>query len=120
MDPDSGGLAFGEQNPIMGETPISWVTWGLNGGEIIGDGDWGKMSLSLGESGWSGVYDFGNSIERIITVTENRYGVGQGDATLQIRGQDEIFTKEAVDPAWENYIGPVAKTWRYIQIKEVY
>lgn len=122
LNPATGGLAFGEQNPLAGETPVSWQTWsdGAGGGcVIIGDADWGKLQLSLNDEGRSDVYDFGNVDNRTITVTENRYGAGQGSATLQIRGQAAVFLQDDALPAWENYVAPINHTWRYIQARAI-
>lgn len=123
IDPSSGGLAFGEQNPTMGETAVSWQTFTNGSGvvpTVVGDANWGKLSLDLNAEGRSRVYDFGNSSSRTITVTENRYQVGQGDANLQIRGDDAvIFAQDDATPTWEDYSAPIAKTWRYIQVRAV-
>ncbi len=123
LNPISGGLAFGEQNPTMGETASSWQLWSDGGGivpTIIGDSDWGKLQLSLNAQGRSGVYDFGSSSSRSVTLTENRYGTGQGTATLQIRGHNTTtFIQDDTTPTWENYIGTVNKTWKYIQVRVI-
>ncbi len=87
---------------------------------IVGDADWGKIQLDFGEEGKSRVYDFTSSISRTITVTENRYGTGQGTATLQIRGDDTTaFLQADTSPSWVNYTVPVNKTWRYIQVRAI-
>ena len=120
--PSSGGLAHGEENPTGGETPVSWATWSDGAGgspAIIGDADWGKLQLAVSASGHSGVYDFGTGISRQITVTENKYGSGQGSATVQIRGQAGVFTQDAGAPAWETYTAPTFIAWRYIQVRAI-
>ena len=107
----------------MGETAVSWQTWSDGAGgnpTIIGDANWGKLQLSLNEEGHSRVYDFGDESDRTITVTENRYGAGQGSATIQIRGQAAAFDQDDVLPNWENYTIPTNKTWRYIQVRADY
>jgi hypothetical protein len=120
---ESGGLAFGEQNPSQGESPVSWQTWSDGAGStpsITGDSDWGKLSLGLNDEGRSRVYDFGDTTNRTITLTENRYGTGSGTATLQMRGQETSFNQDDGEPPnWENYSTPVNKTWRYIQVREM-
>ena len=122
LSPTGGGLAFGEQNPIQGETAVSWQTFSNGAGAvptIIGDADWGKMQLGISSEGRSKVYDFGLVSARTITLTSNRYGTGQGSATRQIRGQDTIFLQDDVAPAWEDYTTPIEKTWRFIQIRAI-
>jgi len=87
---------------------------------VIGDADWGKIELDASEEGRSQVYDFGSISSRTITVTENRYGTGQGTATIQIRGQDTIFLQDDGEPpVWENYVAPIEKTWRFIQLRVI-
>jgi len=120
LAPDTGGLAFGEENPTEGEIPTSWQTWsdGVGGiPDVTGDADWGKLHLDLDEQGRSKVYDFGNSDDRGITITENRYEAGSGSATIQIRGHDTVFLQDDIAPVWENYTVTVNKTWRFIQVR---
>ena len=115
----SGSLAFGEENPSP-EEAVSWQTWDDGAGgnpPVTGEPNWGKIQLSSGERGHSAVYDFGDETNRYHTLEENRYGVGQGDATLYIRGQAGTFNQDDVDPAWEEYSGGVWKTWRFMQIR---
>jgi hypothetical protein len=123
LDPDSGGLAFGEETPTMSESAVSWQTWSDGAGstqDVSGDQDWGKLSVAFTEEGRSAVYDFSVSQTRTITLTENRYGTGQGTATLQIRGHDSTkFNQDDASPSWETYSAPIGKTWRYIQVREL-
>jgi len=79
--------------------------------------DWGKIELSGGDKGHSGVYDFGDATNRYHTIVENRYGTGQGLATLYIRGQVAKFAQDEVSPSWEEYTIGVWKDWRFVQIK---
>lgn len=122
----SGGRAFGEQSPSSGEVAVSWRTYTDGAGAIptvIGDTDWGKLELNTGEEGRSRVYDFGSSAGRVITLTQNRYGTGQGTATLQYRGHDSTAfaqdSDEVSGPTWQNYSAAVIQTWRYIQVREI-
>lgn len=117
-----GGIAWGEQNPTQGETAVSWQLWddGSGGPAVItGDPDWGKLTLQLNAEGRSNVYSFGNENSRNISIVSNRYEAGSGTATLQIRGQADIFTQDDNVLAWENYTIPVAKTWKYIQVRAI-
>ncbi len=79
--------------------------------------DWGKVQLSGGDEGRSAVYNLGTADNRQHTLNEDRYGVGQGFATLYIRGQATSFDQDDAMPAWEEYTNPTLKTWRWMQIK---
>jgi len=121
--PPDDCLVFGEENPTEGEDPISWATWsdGAAGSPtIIGDADWGKLQLVVSEEGRSEVYNYGNSLPRIYTITENFYGTGQGTATLQIRGDTASFNQDDGEPPnWENYTVPITRSWQYVQVREI-
>ena len=113
--------AFGEQNPTLGETAVSWQTF-TNGSavipDVVGDVDWGKLKLDLlGQEGRSAVYDLGAAATRKFTLTENRYGAGAESATIQIRGDTSAFVQDDVLPAWETYTAPVSKGYRYVQVR---
>jgi hypothetical protein len=113
--------AFGEQNPTLGETAVSWQTF-TNGSavipDVVGDVDWGKLKLDLlGQEGRSAVYDLGAAATRKFTLTENRYGTGAESATIQIRGDTSAFVQDDVLPAWETYTAPVSKGYRYVQVR---
>lgn len=83
-----------------------------------GDASWGKLELDVGEEGRSAVYDLGAAGEYIYTLTENRYGTGEGTATLQYRGHvDTAFNQDDALPAWNDYTIPFTVTWRYIQVR---
>ena len=114
---------WGEEFPLAGETPVSWAVWsdGAGGSPVIdGDADWGKLKLILGDEGRSNVIDLGVATELIFTLTENLYGTGSGSATLQIRGDINVFTQDSGEPPnWENYAIPITRTWRYIQVREI-
>jgi hypothetical protein len=116
-------IAWGEENPLAGEEPISWQTWSDGAGSpptVSGDPDWGKMQLDVGEQGRSGVVDIGNANERTYELDENVYGTGSGVATLQIRGDINVFTQDSAEPPnWENYTVPITRTWRYVQVREI-
>jgi hypothetical protein len=85
--------------------------------EVTGDADWGKAKIYDGSPGLSNVLDLGSSTSRTITVTQNKYGTGD-TGTVYIRGHDSvIFGQHAGTPSWEVYSAPVAKTWRYIQLR---
>lgn len=112
-----GALVFGEQNPTDGETPIKWSTWSGTG-SITGDADWGKLHLENGQSQVGSVYDHGTAENRQYSLTLNKYGTGQGSATLSYRGSASAFNTNDVSPSWTPYTGVFTATWRYIQVKE--
>lgn len=113
--------AFGEENPTLGEDPVSWQTFSDGAAgipDVVGDVDWGKLKLDLlGEEGRSAVYDLGAAATRKFTITENRYGTGAESATIQIRGDTSSFLQDDVLPAWETYTVPVSKGYRYVQVR---
>lgn len=119
----SGAKAFGVQSPSQGEDAVSWVTWSDGAGgapTIIGDADWGKLSLDYsGNEGRSAVYDLGSIGTRTFTLTRNRYGTGTGSATLQYRYSDTTFSQDALTPAWITYNSAVSLSCRYIQVREI-
>lgn len=87
---------------------------------IIGDADWGKLELLVAEEGRSEVYNFGNALPRIYTLTEDFYGAGQGTATLQIRGDTDPFVQDDGEPPnWEAYAAPITRDWQYVQVREI-
>jgi hypothetical protein len=123
LDSPDDEWAYGEENTTRGETEVSWATWSDGDGgspTIIGDADWGKLELAKGAEARSLVYDCGDSLERVYALEENRYGTGQQDAVLQIRGDTSSFLQDDVNPAWETFTCPVTKSWRYVQIREIY
>jgi hypothetical protein len=120
LSPSSGSLIFGEQNPTLGEIPVSWQTWDNGSGVvpvISGDVNWGKIQLSSGEEGRSLVYDLGMIEQRLITITENRYGTGQGIAVLQYRCSDTVFLPTDNVLSWTNYTGIFSSIFRFIQVR---
>lgn len=122
IDPNSGGIAFGEQTPTMSETPVSWQNFSDGAGgipSVTGDADWGDISLNDDEEGRTPVYDFGNSFARTITLTKARYGAESGTGVLQIRGALSEFTQDASTPEWQDYDAAVEVSWRYFQIRAI-
>jgi len=116
------GKAFGVQSPNQGEDAVSWATWSDGAGgapSVIGDADWGKLSLDAsGEEGRSAVYDHGSVATRTYTLTEHRYGTGDTEPVLQIRGSVTSFLQDAAVPVWEEYTAPIQRAWRYVQVGE--
>lgn len=120
LNPTSGGLAWGEESPTEGEIAAPWSVWSDGAGgtpTITGDQDWGILSIDTDDEGRSNVYDFSNFVSRTYTLTLNRYGSGSGTPVVQIRGQNTSFLQDDVSPSWETYSVPVAKTWRYVQVR---
>jgi hypothetical protein len=117
-------LVFGEENPLMGETPVSWQTWsdGTSGGgapSVSGDSDWGILELNYLEEGRSQVYFLGVSVPRVFELEENRYQDGFCNATAQIRGSNTPFNQNDVSPSWITYTGPLNATWLYVQMRVI-
>lgn len=114
--------AFGVETPTSGEDAVSWQTWSDGAAgipDVDGDADWGKLKLDeSGEEGRSAVYDHGSAIARTYTLTEHRYGVGDTEPVLQIRGSAASFSQDDVLPLWEVYSAPITRTWQYVQIRE--
>jgi hypothetical protein len=121
--PDTGGLSFGEQYPTQGEVAVSWQTWDNGSGSvptIMGDADWGTIRIVVNEQGRSKVYAFSDGVTtRSIWLTANRYSTGLGFATLQIRGASWEFTQDDNTVEWEDYVGSVRKTWKYVQMRVI-
>ncbi len=120
LNPTSGGLAWGEENPTQSEIAAPWSVWSDGAGgtpTITGDQDWGILNIDTDDEGRSNVYDFGDSVSRTYVLTLNRYGSGSGTPVVQIRGQNTSFLQDDVSPSWETYSVPVAKTWRYVQVR---
>jgi hypothetical protein len=118
-----GGLAWGEESPNQGEVATPWNNWSDGAGglpTIIDSQLWGALSVESAEEGRSQVYDFGSSTSRTYTLTLNRYGSGSGTPVVQIRGQNTSFNQDDISPSWETYSTPVAKTWRYVQVRITY
>jgi len=116
------GKAFGVEIPDQGEAAVKWTTWSDGAGgipSVIGDADWGKLALSAtGAEGRSAVYDHGSVATRTYTLTENRYGTGDDEPVLQIRGSVSSFLQDAAVPVWEEYTAPIVRSWRYVQVGE--
>ena len=115
-----GGLAWGEETPTQSEVASPWNNWSDGAGglpTITGDQRWGVLSIDTPDEGRSAVYDFGSSTSRTYTLTLNRYGTGSGTPVVQIRGQNTSFNQDDASPSWETYSTPVAKTWRYVQVR---
>jgi len=54
---------------------------------------------------------------KCITITQDKYGTGEGVFQIYVRGSTIIFDYDAVTPAWEEYSGPRNVEWNYIQVK---
>lgn len=106
----------------MGETASPWTLWDDGAGgpaTVSGDSSWGKLNLGIGTEARSRVYDFGDANSRQYYLTENRYGTGQGTATLQIRGDTAPFIQDDNSVTWETYTVPITRFWRYVQVREM-
>jgi hypothetical protein len=115
----TGRFCFGEEAPLTGY-PISWQTWSDGAAAvptIIGDSDWGQLELEYGEQGRGPVFNFGFSYPRIITLAQDTYQDGQGNATLQIRSSNTAFLQDDILPAWEDYTINHNISEQYFQIR---
>jgi hypothetical protein len=57
---------------------------------------------------------------RLIIITLNKYGIGQGKpVALQYRGQATTFLANDVSPTWEDYAPGTYKNWSYVQMKAI-
>lgn len=116
------GACWGENAPAANEVKISWNTWSNGSGGVIkvtGDADWGKAKFYKTEIGHSSVVDTKSTNDKTIIVTTDTYEAGAGTKTIYIRGQATQFSRDAADPAWEQYTAPISKTWRWMQAKVV-
>lgn len=113
-------VAWGEQNPVT-EKPVSWQVWrrvddGLP--VLIGDVDWGRVALQVGEQILSDVQFMGDpGMLRTFTLLSNKYGFGSGSNVVSIRGSDTPFDLHDPTPAWEPYTLPIVRTWSYVQAR---
>jgi hypothetical protein len=120
-----GFKAFGVESPTQGEDAVSWQTWsdGAAGKpDVVGDSDWGKLSLELsGAEGRSAVYDLGSVASRTFHLTTNRYGTGENEATLQYRTSETSFAQDDETPEWVTFkaLPPAWYTCRYVQVREI-
>ena len=98
---------------------ISWGNWLMSGGgavTVIGDADWGKLQLVTGELAQGPVFQAGAGVHPI-EVIKNRYGSGQGNFKVWIRGQNTNFAQLSGSPSWEEWTDIVEKSWFYGQVR---
>ena len=77
-----------------------------------------RLTFEPSQEGRSAVYDLGSAVTRTFKITENRYGTGTEDATIQIRGDTNPFNQDDGEPPnWANYVGPTVQGWRYVQVR---
>jgi hypothetical protein len=117
------GIAWGEQNPDPGETPVTWKRWQVSPGVQItvqGDADWGKAEVEDGTIDYGDVVDTGDTSTKTFTVTRDKYGAGSGNISVYIRGQASPFTQHAGSPSWNLYSGATTQAWRYVQLRMDY
>ena len=111
-------MAFGEQSPTSGETPISWQSFDDGAGgapETSGDADWGKIVVQSGNEVRSRVYDLGDTTQRTFTIAIDTYGSGSGSGTVQIRGNSSYFAQDDVSPSWVS--APQTQSWQFVQVR---
>jgi hypothetical protein len=114
------GVTFGEEFPSS-EMSVVWQTWRKTDTTIpsvLGNANWGKVSLAFGEQALSPVEWLGNSGQlRTFTLLTNKYGFGTGNFIVSIRGSDTPFDTYDIVPAWETYFTPITRTWSYVQTR---
>ena len=119
LEPPGIARAYGEENPVADEYPVSWATWIMSDGEavtITGDADWGKLQLSQGDIVQSPVEQMGIGTHAI-DVDRDRYGSGAGSFDIYIRGQSSDFDQLDVTPSWVQWTEKVNKDWNYGQLR---
>lgn len=115
-----GAIAWGEQSPAAGESPLSWTLWddGAAGpATVTGDADWGQLTVASGDVAHSDVRDLGSVKNRTITINDNRYQSGSGAGSIEFRGSYTIFTQDAGAPFWQGFSGSFNTSFRYIQLR---
>jgi hypothetical protein len=75
------------------------------------------LELDYNEQARSPVYNFNSSYPRMITLAQDTYEDGQGNATLQIRSSNIVFLQDDILPAWEDYVGSYNMSKQYFQIR---
>lgn len=117
-----GSFAFGAQSPTNGETPVSYQTFDNGSGSlptIVGDADWGQLSLNSGQEARSRVYEYPDAKLRQYTINRDVYGTGSGSVTFYIRGSTTAFAQDDNTVTWNTYSGPTKQSWQYVQIRAV-
>lgn len=117
------GVCWGDEHPDVGIDAQSWDTWeNDNTGlpvTVWGDADWGSMVMGLADANRSPVVDTGYEGTKDVSIAIGKYASPMYSGfTLDIRGSNSVFAHDAVSPAWEAVTSlPVAKDWRYIQVR---
>ena len=109
------GIEWGKTGRTTGYDFRGWTEYGWAGtGRVKGgtDSQSGSIELDDGEYLYSTVKDTGNTRFKSLTLGLNATGSG-----IQCwRGSSTKFNATDTSPEWEQYIGKVNKTWRYVQI----
>ncbi len=113
------GWAWGQSDTSYVEIPEIWSQWkDSEGNPAIYDTVWGKLQFGPGDVYYSDVRDYGDATEKTLEITIDKYGSGSGDSgSVYWRGQAGSFAWDAGAPAWEEYTGATAKSWRYVQVR---
>ena len=114
-------FSWGEE--LLVSDPLSWQEWEVSSGvkgTVFTDNDWGKLLIRDGIPLYSSVKDTGDTTNRSIIVARDLYGTGEGNTMVSIRGSATTFSQHDVLPAWDHYIAPVTKDWRFVQLKLEY
>lgn len=114
-----GEIVFGEQKPTGG-VPQGWQTWDDGNGNpatVIGDPQYGQLSVPYGGQARSSVYNWNNNGSKNLIITLNQYQPGSGNGTIWVRGSATEFEQDDNVVPWIIYTGTTPETWQYIQIK---
>jgi len=106
-----------------GYDTLQWSLWNFKGhddSEARYDTVYGSLMLNTGEEVVSNVVDFGDFEEgryKEIVIDKDQQSTGRGNASIQYRLSNDLFTVDASSPSWQNYTGEIHITSRYFQVK---
>jgi alpha-tubulin suppressor-like RCC1 family protein len=107
------GYSYGIQSPPGGQRALAWGDFGLT---PSGDPTWGEVQVV---GGWKTgpVIDTGNTLPKAVTLSETLVLRSVLQPLVQVRGAEALFASGDPYPAWQDYLGPQSRTWRYVQAR---